>query len=72
MQVNVTGTTFIRDTESKALVNRDVAGLQDYKAKRKFAEVQRQEINNIKTEMKSIKDDVQEIKQLMQLLLKKG
>jgi len=72
MQVQVTGTTFYRDTSSMALVNRDSSGLEEYKAKRKFAEVQRQEINNIKQQMESIKGDVQEIKTLMQQLLNKG
>ena len=72
MQVKVTGTTFIRDTQSNALINRDTSGLNEYKAKRKFAEAQKQEINNVKKQMESIKGDVQEIKALMQQLLNKG
>lgn len=72
MQVKVTGTSFYRDTQSMALVNKDNAGLEDYKAKRKFAESQKQEINKVKMEMESIKSDVREIKMLMQQLLKKG
>ena len=72
MQVKIPGTTFYRDINSMALVNKDTAGLEDYKNKRKFAESQRQEINNLKKEMDCIKNDVLEIKEMMHQLLKKG
>lgn len=72
MQVKVTGTTYYRDTKSTALINSDTSGLQNYLDKRKLAESQRQEINNVRKEMENIKSDVQEIKILMQQLLKKG
>lgn len=72
MQLKVEGTSYFRDMNSNALVNKDINGLEDYKAKRKFAETQRQEINNLKKEMECIKDDVLEIKQLMRQLLNKG
>ena len=42
MQVKVTGTTFYRDIQSTALVNRDTNGLKEYETKRKFAEMQKQ------------------------------
>ena len=72
MQVQIPGTYFYRDTNSMALVNRDNAGLEEYKAKRRFAESQKQEINSIKKEMQSIKDDILEIKELVRQLLNKG
>lgn len=72
MQVQITGTTFYRDTNSMALVNKDSAGLSDYMNKRKIAERQREEINSVKREMESIKGDIAEIKFLMQQLLNKG
>lgn len=72
MKVQVTGTTFYRDTTSMALINNDVAGLEEYKAKRKFAENQKQEINNVRKEMESIKCEVSEIKDLVRQLLNKG
>jgi len=72
MELKVEGTSYFRDTKTNALVNRDVNGLEEYKAKRKFAESQRQEINNLKREMECIKGDVQEIKELMRQLLNKG
>ena len=72
MELKVEGTSYFRDTKTNALVNRDVNGLEEYKAKRKFAESQRQEINNLKREIECIKGDVQEIKELMRQLLNKG
>lgn len=72
MQVKVTGTSYVRDTQSHALVNKDVGGLNEYKMKRKFAEAQKQEINNVKKQMESIKSDVQEMKDLLRQLLNKG
>lgn len=70
MQVKVTGTTYYRDTQSTALINRDASGLQNYLDKRKLAETQRQEINNVKRDMENIKGDVSEIKELLQQLIK--
>lgn len=72
MQLKVTGTSYVRDTQSNALVNRDTSGLNEYLTRRKFAEAQKQEINNVKKQMESIKEDVQEIKELMRQLLNKG
>ena len=72
MQVKIDGTSFYRDTNSMALINKDVAGLEEYKLKRKYAESQRQEINSLKKEMDSIKGDVLEIKEMMRQLLNKG
>ena len=72
MQVKVTGTTYVRDIDSKALVNKDTSGLEEYKAKRKYAEIQKQEINNVKQQIEGIKGDVQEIKELMRQLMNKG
>lgn len=72
MQVQITGTTFYRDTKSMALINTDSAGLEEYKAKRKFAESQKQEINNVRKEIEGIKSDILEIKELVRQLLNKG
>ena len=72
MQVDIPGSSFYRDTSNMALINRDVSGMEEYKNKRRFAELQRQEINNIKNEFESIKSEIVEIKQLMIKLLEKG
>ena len=70
--VPITGTKLFRDTESMALINKDVSGLEDYRTKRKYAELQREQINNVKKEMDSIKNDISDIKKLMVKLLEKG
>ena len=72
MLIPITGTSLVRDTESMALINRDVSGLQDYKVKRKFAESQKEQINNVEAEINNIKNDISDIKKLMVKLLEKG
>jgi hypothetical protein len=70
--VPISGTKLVRDTESMALINKDISGLEDYRTKRKYAELQREQINNVKKEMDSIKNDISDIKKLMVKLLEKG
>jgi hypothetical protein len=70
--VPVNGTKLYRDTETMALINKDVSGAQEYQAKRKFAESQKEQINNVKMEIDSIKNDISDIKKLMVKLLEKG
>jgi len=69
MLVQVTGTKLVRDTETMALINKDVNGLQEYNLKRKMAASQKEEINTIKSEINNIKNDMSEIKQLLFKLL---
>ena len=71
MLVQITGTKMVRDTESMALINRDINGLQEYQLKRKQAEGQRIEINTIKSEIKDIKGEMGEVKTLLSQLLDK-
>jgi hypothetical protein len=68
----INGTNLYRDTESMALINKDLSGAEDYKVKRKFAETQAQQINNVRAEMNNIKNDISDIKKLMVKLLEKG
>lgn len=70
--VPINGTKLYRDTETMALINRDVSGAQEYQAKRKFAESQREQINNVRVEIDNIKNDISDIKKLMVKLLEKG
>jgi hypothetical protein len=72
MLVQITGTNLYRDTETMALVNKDVSGLEDYKMKRRMMATQKDEINKIKTELAGIKEDMNEIKQLVLQLIGKG
>ena len=67
--VQIPGTKLVRDTESMVLINKDVAGLQEYNMKRKMAAMQRNELNNVKQEISSVKNDISEIKQLLSKLL---
>ena len=70
--VKVPGTNLVRDTNSMGLVNNDVNGLEEYKAKRRLMKNQKEEINRVKSEIKDVKDELQEIKSLMLRLLDKG
>ena len=71
MLVQVTGTKMIRDTESMALINRDINGLEEYNLKRRMAAAQKTEINTIKSEIKDIKGEMGEVKALLSQLLDK-
>ena len=72
MLVPVNGTKLYRDTETMALINKDVSGAQEYQARRKFAESQKEQINNVRMEIDNIKNDISDIKNLMIKLLEKG
>ena len=61
----------VRDTESMALINKDINGLEEYNLKRKMAASQRNEINTIKSEIKDIRSEMGEVKSLLTQLLDK-
>lgn len=65
MLVKVTGTSFVRDTKTMALINTDNAGLQEYNYKKELLNRRNAEINNIKTEIDGIKDDIKVIKDML-------
>ena len=70
--LKVEGMKMIRDPRSGALINQDKNGLNDYMAKRRNMELQKEEINKVKSELNGIKEDVLEIKTLLLKLLEKG
>lgn len=70
--VKVTGTQFVRDTESMAIINTDEASRNEYYAKVRMLKTQKEEINTVKQEIAGIKNDMNEIKELMHKLLEKG
>jgi len=70
--VQIPGTTLVRDTTSRALINRDQNGLQEYQHKRNVLAAQKAEINMVKSELSSVKEDMNEIKQLLLQLLGKS
>ena len=70
--LKVQGTHLVRDTNSGALINCDVNGLEEYNKKREYLINQREEINKVKSDLDNIKSDMSEIKELMLQLLNKG
>ena len=72
MLVDVKDSKFVRDTKSMALINKDSAARDEYYSKVRMMNVQKEEINNIKTEIASVKSDVNDIKELLKQLIGKG
>ena len=70
--LKVEGTKLVRDTRSGAIINQDKNGLDEYLNKRRALESQKNEINNVKTEVKVLREDITEIKSLLLKLLEKG
>lgn len=66
--VKIPGTTYVRDTQTMALINTDMAGLEDYKMKSTLISNQKSEINKVKNEINEIRDDVRTIKELLMQL----
>jgi hypothetical protein len=72
MLVNVKDSKFVRDTNSMALINKDSAAREDYYSKVRMLTNQKEQINNIKSEIASMKNDVNDIKELLKQLIGKG
>jgi hypothetical protein len=72
MLVQIPGTDLYRDTETMALINKDVSGLEEYNMKRRMLMTQKSEINKVKSEINGIKEEMTEIKSLLLKLLDKG
>lgn len=70
--VKVTGTDYVRDTNSMALMNTNNMEKNEYYAKVRMLKTQKEEINTVKEEIAGIKSDMNEIKELMLKLLEKG
>lgn len=72
MYVKVSGTNFIRDINSMAIINTDNSEKNEYYAKQKLLQNQKVELNIIRSEIDDIKIDVSDIKQLLLQLINKG
>jgi|APCry1669192806_1035432.scaffolds.fasta_scaffold00275_4 hypothetical protein len=72
MYVKVKDANFIRDTNSMALINTDRKAINDYQEKVRMAKIQKEEINNIKSEIADVRNDVQDIKMMITKLLDKN
>ena len=70
--LKVQGTKLVRDPRSGAIINQDKTGLDDYLARRRGMESQKEEINKVKSDITEMKQDMTEIKRLLLKLLEKG
>lgn len=70
--LKVEGTKMVRDTRSGAIINQDKNGLEEYLNRRRALASQKEEINNVKSEVKVLREDITEIKSLLLKLLEKG
>jgi hypothetical protein len=69
--VKVTNSPFVRDTESRVLLNTDENAKNEYLTKVKLLKTQKEEINNVKSEIIAVKEDMAEIKYLLSKLIEK-
>lgn len=69
--VKVDDSTFVRDTESRALINQDNAGREEYYSKVRLLNTQKNQINKVNDEISLLKSDLSEIKELLKQLLPK-
>jgi small-conductance mechanosensitive channel len=69
MLIPIPGTTLVRDTETMALINKDTTGQQEYYNRRNKMAAEKEQINKIKTEVQSLKNDVNDIRELLHKIL---
>ena len=72
MRLKVEGTNFVKDTTTNALLMTGRNALVENEARRKLAERingKNDEINNLKSQVESMSQDMKEIKQLLNALL---
>lgn len=72
MFVEVKDSKFVRDTKSMALINKDNSARDEYYSKVKMLTVQKEEINNIRAEVSTVRNDIEEIKKMLKQLIGKG
>jgi hypothetical protein len=70
--VRIEDTALIRDIHSKAILNTDKAGLNDYLMKREIAKKQQAERIQTKDRLDKIENDMSEIKNLLVQLVNTG
>lgn len=64
-QVKIPDTSFVRDIHSKAILNTDRKGLNEYLMKREMAKKQQSEKFETKDRLDKLEQDIQEIKELI-------
>ena len=63
--VRIKDTSLVRDIHSKAVLNTDKAGLNDYMMKRDIAKKQQEEQSETKMRLAQLEEDMTEIKNLL-------
>jgi hypothetical protein len=71
MLVQVEDTKFVRDTNSRALINQDYAARDEYYSKVKMVTANKNEINKLNDDVLGLKSEITEIKELLKQLLTK-
>ena len=69
--VRVNGSEFVRDTKSMGLSNTNTTERNEYYAKLRLIQNQKEGINKVNEEINALKNDVLEIKTLLSQLLNK-
>jgi hypothetical protein len=69
--VKVNNTNFVRDTESMAIINVDNTAKNEYYEKVRLAKSQKEQINKMNADISDLRNDIGQIKQLIQLLVNK-
>ena len=64
-QVQIPDTPYVRDIHSKAILNTDKKGLNEYLMKRDVARKQKGEQEQTKERLEKLENDIQEIKELL-------
>ena len=64
--VRIEDSALIRDIHSKAILNTDKAGLNDYLMKREIAKKQQADQSETKVRLAKLEEDMSEIKSLLQ------
>jgi hypothetical protein len=63
--IKVADTSFVRDVHSKAILNTDKKGLEEYLIRKEVAKKQSMEAQETKQRLNAIEQDMQEIKKLL-------
>lgn len=64
-QVQIPDTSLVRDIHSKALLNTDKKGLNEYLIKKELAKKKQHEENEAKERLIKLEQDIKEIKELL-------
>lgn len=69
--VKVEDSTFVRDTNSRALINTDNVARDEYYSKVKMLTANKTQINKLNDDVNSLKSELSQIKSLLEQLLVK-